>query len=77
VPVVCTMDQMAGKHDSGNAEFVVVYRRRRVGKTILVNQFFDNIFLFKVTGLAIKDKTARRQDSQSQENVSRQGHRLM
>ncbi len=71
------MDQMAGKHDSGKAEFVVVYRRRSVGKTFLVNQFFDNIFLFKVTGLAVKDKTARRQDSQSQENVSRQGHRLM
>ena len=32
------------------AQLVVVYGRRRVGKTFLVNQFFDNHFAFKITG---------------------------
>lgn len=41
---------------SGTAEFAVVYGRRRVGKTFLVNEFFKNDFAFKVTGLAKKDK---------------------
>ena len=38
--------------DSSEPEFVVVYGRRRVGKTYLVNQFFGNDFVFKVTGIA-------------------------
>ena len=38
--------------ESHEAEFVVVYGRRRVGKTHLVNQFFNNNFSFKVTGTA-------------------------
>ncbi len=45
--------------NSGKAEFVVVYGRRRVGKTFLVNRYFDNKFAFKVTGLAKKDKKAQ------------------
>ena len=37
---------------SDEAEMVVVYGRRRVGKTFLVNQgFADEEFAFKVTGL--------------------------
>lgn len=51
--------QIRKLYDSGKSEFVVVYGRRRVGKTFLVNQFFDNKFLFKVTGLAVKDKAAQ------------------
>lgn len=38
--------------NSSEPEFVVVYGRRRVGKTYLVNQCFDNDFTFKVTGVA-------------------------
>ena len=38
--------------ESDDPEFVVVYGRRRVGKTFLVNQFFGNDFVFKVTGIA-------------------------
>ena len=39
-------------HYSNMPEFVVVYGRRRVGKTFLVNQYFGNSFIFKVTGIA-------------------------
>lgn len=37
--------------DSGRAEFVAVYGRRRVGKTYLIQQFFDNKFAFSATGI--------------------------
>ncbi len=33
------------------AQLVVVYGRRRVGKTFLINEFFDNHFAFKITGV--------------------------
>lgn len=33
-----------------SAQLVVVYGRRRVGKTFLINEFFDNQFAFKLTG---------------------------
>lgn len=36
---------------SKESELVVVYGRRRVGKTFLVNEFFDNQFDFKLTGV--------------------------
>lgn len=41
---------------SKEAEFVVVYGRRRVGKTFLVNTFFGDNYVFKLTGLAKKSK---------------------
>lgn len=37
---------------SGKAEFVAVYGRRRVGKTFLIKESFNNQFTFYVTGLA-------------------------
>lgn len=37
---------------SNKAEFVAIYGRRRVGKTYLVRNVFDNKFTFKLTGLA-------------------------
>ena len=38
--------------NSRKAEFVVVYGRRRVGKTYLVREFFNNKFAFHHTGLS-------------------------
>jgi AAA+ ATPase superfamily predicted ATPase len=37
-------------------EFVVVYGRRRVGKTFLIKEFFNQKFAFYATGLANADK---------------------
>lgn len=45
--------------ESGEPEFVVIYGRRRVGKTYLVNQFFNNEFVFKVTGIAEREVKAK------------------
>lgn len=38
--------------ESPHSEFVAVYGRRRVGKTFLVKQFFDQKFVFYLTGTA-------------------------
>jgi AAA+ ATPase superfamily predicted ATPase len=37
---------------SAKAEFVAIYGRRRIGKTILVREYFNNQFTFYATGLA-------------------------
>ena len=37
--------------ESGQSEFVAVYGRRRVGKTYLIQEFFDNKFAFTATGI--------------------------
>lgn len=36
---------------SGKSEFVTLYGRRRVGKTYLIQQFFNNTFAFSATGI--------------------------
>jgi hypothetical protein len=38
--------------ESDSSEFVVVYGRRRVGKTFLIREYFNNTFDFQMTGLA-------------------------
>jgi uncharacterized protein len=38
--------------DSDKAEFVTVYGRRRIGKTFLVREFFNDKLSFYATGLA-------------------------
>ena len=42
--------------DSGKSEFVVVYGRRRIGKTFLVREFFNNKFAFYHTGLRSEER---------------------
>ena len=38
--------------NSYKSEFVILYGRRRVGKTFLINQKFGNAYTFRITGLA-------------------------
>jgi AAA+ ATPase superfamily predicted ATPase len=40
------------RENSGKPEFIVVYGRRRVGKTFLITQHFSNKFTFSVTGVS-------------------------
>ena len=44
--------------ESKKAEFIAVYGRRRIGKTFLIKQYFNNKFSFYVTGIynASKDE---------------------
>ena len=34
-----------------NAQLIILYGRRRIGKTYLINEFFDGRFDFKITGV--------------------------
>lgn len=44
---------------SNESELIIVYGRRRVGKTFLVNQFFENQFTFKFTGVYNQPKSVQ------------------
>ena len=45
-------DELEGIMTSGKSEFVVMYGRRRVGKTFLIKQHYRGRFTFYSTGLA-------------------------
>ena len=54
------MDKLIGRHKeqsilnnclgSGRSEFVVIYGRRRIGKTFLVRRFFNDTYDFSFVG---------------------------
>ena len=50
--------QLMGYYNSGRPELVVVYGRRRVGKTYLVRETFANEFFFSFTGTTAIKTTA-------------------
>ncbi len=52
--------------DRKNAQIVVVYGRRRVGKTFLVNEFFNNSYAFKHTAVSPVEKGAAKGQMQNQ-----------
>ncbi len=46
------IERLKAYTESKKSEFVVVYGRRRVGKTFLIRKVFNNEFAFQLTGLA-------------------------
>ena len=57
--------------ESGRPELVVVYGRRRVGKTFLIREFFEGQFAFYHTGLSQQEMdSAHQKDSQLQNFAS-------
>lgn len=48
--------QLEKYRNSKESEFVIVYGRRRVGKTFLIKEFFDDTYDFHVSGLYKKSK---------------------
>ena len=44
------IETLERKYNSGKSEFVIVYGRRRIGKTFLVNNVFDDRFTFTYVG---------------------------
>ncbi len=45
------LERMDAYYHSGRAEFVALYGRRRVGKTFLVDEFFNHQYSFTATGV--------------------------
>ena len=60
-------------YNSEYSEFVVIYGRRRVGKTFLVREQFNYNFTFQHTGLACK--STREQLQSFQQSLRRQGYK--
>ncbi len=52
-------EQLRRCFESTTSEFVALYGRRRVGKTFLVRQYFENKFAFTLTGMANANKAAQ------------------
>ena len=48
--------------EADTAQLVIVYGRRRVGKTFLINEYFNNRFAFKLTGTFNQDKSVKLQN---------------
>lgn len=46
------ISELSRIRDSHESEFVMIYGRRRVGKTYLIREFFKNDFVFYCTGIA-------------------------
>ena len=58
-------------YESGKPELVVIYGRRRVGKTFLIREYFDGQFAFYHTGLSLEEMNMSNQkDSQLQSFAS-------
>ena len=64
--------QLEKVKNSRKSEFVVVYGRRRVGKTFLVREFFDYTFDFQLIGLA--NATTKQQLINFQVSLQRQAN---
>ena len=64
------MMQLDDCMSSSVAQLVVVYGRRRVGKTFLINNYFDNKFAFKITG-SLNQKKAQQLNNFIEELNSR------
>ena len=54
--------------EADTAQLVIVYGRRRVGKTFLINEYFGNRFAFKLTGTFNQDKGVQLQNFISELN---------
>jgi len=54
--------QLRAWYESSAPEFIAVYGRRRVGKTFLVREFFNNEFCFQVTGMENSGLTTQLQN---------------
>lgn len=62
------IEELNNLYNSGKAEFVAIYGRRRVGKTYLVKELFQNKMVFYHSGMSPFDKE-RKIDMQDQLNA--------
>ena len=54
---VAEQKRLSEIYNSDKSEFVAIYGRRRVGKTFLIRQVFENQFAFELVGLAKSNTT--------------------
>lgn len=66
------IQQLKDAYESTQSEFVAVYGRRRIGKTYLITETFDNRFAFHHTGL--KERGTKRQLEHFRLSLRQQGY---
>lgn len=59
-------EQLQDCLEEESAQLIVVYGRRRVGKTFLINNFFKNKFAFKLTGAYKQNKNIQLRNFQAE-----------
>jgi len=59
-------------YNSGKAEFVVIYGRRRVGKTFLVDELFEGRITFRHAGLSPVENGSSMPENRAKANILRQ-----
>ena len=70
------LKDLEGYMHSGKPEFLVVYGRRRVGKTFLIREYFKDDFFFSHTGLANGNTTVQLSEfNKSLRRVRGEAHR--
>lgn len=60
------LQQLDEYMQSGKAEFVALYGRRRVGKTYLVEEYYNHRFAFNVTGVIDGTRLSTLEDKSEQ-----------
>lgn len=60
------IDELMSLYNSGKAEFVAVYGRRRVGKTYLIDETFRDKITFRHAGLSPVDEEGKKQLTKDQ-----------
>ena len=66
------IEQLISTYESGQSEFVAVYGRRRIGKTFLITEAFENRFAFHHTGL--REGGTKKQLEQFRLSLRQQGY---
>ena len=64
------INELKELYDSGKAEFVVIYGRRRVGKTFLVDESLEGRITFRHAGLSpIETESKKEAEDKQKVNV--------
>ena len=64
-------------YDSGEAELIALYGRRRVGKTFLIDETFEDRFCFRHAGLSPIDSKGEKQNKHRMKNQLEHFHRSL
>jgi AAA+ ATPase superfamily predicted ATPase len=73
---IAEQEELKHYYESDESEFMVIYGRRRVGKTFLVEEYFGRGITFKLTGLAKADRrTQLRNFDDALARQSKKAHR--
>ena len=63
-------EKLQSAMDKDRAQLIAVYGRRRVGKTFLINEFFEGKFIFKHTAVSPVDDVTKKRKKKHTETAA-------